>query len=184
MIINRNFEFERFVRSAVSNNFLGSIAGIIILVLLALFFIGFGISIPFIPILVVGIIPVLGILLLVSRFKGDLKGSDYWIDQLVQEPQKIVWIKPINIRHTAAYVITLYNEMHFQVLNTDGLKVLIKCDSPANQHLFIRGFAQYAPHAHIGFNDAVEYCYNAGPGNFIGELQRKGLYNPVGAMQV
>jgi hypothetical protein len=184
MQINRNFAFERLVRSAVSGNSIGGIVGIVVLLALALFLISFGFRLPFVPLIVMGLIPLGGIALIIYRFRGDLKGSDYWIDQLVQEPHKIVWIKPVNIRHTAAYVITLYNEMHFQVLNRDGLATMIKCDSPENQVLFISGMKQYAPHAHIGFTEAISHHYRSGPQQFIAELQRNGLYNPVGAMHI
>lgn len=174
-----NFEFERFVRNAVAKNMAGSIVGLIILCLLALFFLGFGFAMLFVPIIIVGLIPAGGIFLMLYRFKGDLKGSDYWINQLTMEPAKIVWITPVNIRHTAGYVFTLYNEMNFQILNSDGLKILIKCDERRQQLMFLYGLKQYVPHAHFGFSDRVEYYYKENPQTFLHELYANGLYAPV-----
>jgi hypothetical protein len=179
MIGPRNFEFERFVRNACAKNMAGAVVGIILMVALAVFFLGFGIAMPFIPIIVIGLIPLGAIFLMVFRFKGDMKGGEYWVNLMVNEPGKIVWIKPVNIRHTAAYVITLYNEMHFQILTSDGISIMIKCVSPQDQYVFVSGLKQYVPHAHFGYHDLIQFHYKSGPTEFLQELKDNGLYHPV-----
>jgi hypothetical protein len=180
---SRNFAFERFIRSAASKNSAGSIAGIVLLALFGLFFLGFGIAIPFVPIILIGLLPIGGIAMIVARFKGDLKGGEYWINLLVLEPEKIVWIKPVNIRHTAAYVVTLYEEMHFQIMTSEGLGILIKCNTREDQVLFIGGMRQYVPHAHLGYSDIINFHYKSDPTAFIQELKESGLYQPVLSME-
>lgn len=180
MPTSRNFQFERLIRSAVSKNLVGGIVGVVLLSVFGIFLLGSGIAMLFVPIIIIGLIPVGGIFLIVSRFKGDFKGGDYWINLLNNEPQKIVWIKPVNIRHTAAYVITLYSEMHFQILTTDKLAIMIKCESRESQQLFLRGMQEYAPHAHIGYSDMAAFYFRSDPNDFIADLKGNNEYNPIG----
>jgi|GEM_PF-2603119 len=178
----RDFDFERFVRKACMKNMLGAYAGIALLFLLGLFFVSFGIAIPFIPVLLLGLLPWGGIALLIIRFKGDLKGEDYWISLLVNHPEKVIWIKPIRVRHTAAYVITLYHEMNFQLLTADGIAIAIKCDSPLDQQIFLRGLKKYVPHAHAGYDERAEDLYRSYRPQFIELLKQEHRYRPVGQL--
>ncbi|HEU4716740.1 MAG TPA: hypothetical protein VFU15_02860 [Bacteroidia bacterium] len=184
MPVKRDFDFERIIRDTCWKNKIGAIAGIVVLFLLSIFFIYFGIKIPFAPILILGLLPLGGIALVVYRFRGDLKGEDYWIDELVHHPERIAWIKPVRVQHTAYYVVTLYHESYYQLLDINGLAIMIKCNSPEDQLLFLRGVKRYTPHAHIGFSHVVQSLYNRNPAEFIRMVTESRAYLPVGTMNV
>ena len=183
MNTNRDPYFERFVRDASGTNAIGSYIGMGLLFLLGLFFVYWGFRLGLIPLAIPGLLCWGGIALIIYRFRGQLKGGDYWVDLLVNQPQKIIWVKPVNIRHTAYYVVTLYQETHFHLLTTDGTSIDIKCDSPAAQQVFFNGIRRYIPYAHIGYSEQVQYCYNQHRDQFIAALQHNQLYHPVMHLQ-
>jgi hypothetical protein len=179
MNTNRDPEFETFVEDASMKNSLGLYAGTAVLFLLGCFLLYWGVRLGFAPIFIMGLLPWGGIAFLLFRFKGELKGGTYWVNLFYEHPEKIIWIKPINVRHTAAFLITLYQEMHFQVRTSDGLSITIKCDSQQDQQVFFKGLHRCTPDAHIGYDERVEHLYAQHRSQFIELLKQENRYLPV-----
>jgi hypothetical protein len=86
-----------------------------------------------------------------KKFIGDFKGPDFWVDMIKNNPDNIVWIKPITTKHTVGLVVTLYKEQKFQLLTADGLAMTMKCDDAMSSQIFIQGLRDHMPNAHVGF---------------------------------
>lgn len=136
----------------------------------------------FAPMLILPLIMILIGVWIYNSFKGDFKGADYWEDVFKNHPEKIVWIMPITVKHTAAYVVTLYREQKFQILTDEGMKVTIKCDKTGDPQSFLNGCAQYIPQAHIGYSPQVKSTYKQDPATFIQNLTEFDMYVPLGEL--
>lgn len=97
-------------------------------------------------------------------------------------PENIVWIKPIIVKHTVGYVVTIFKESQFQLLTKDDLKVTITVDLDSERHLLFEGIRHRLPHIHIGYSAEADALYTSSPENFINALQKRGLYTPLDAL--
>ncbi|RXK62413.1 hypothetical protein ESA94_05235 [Lacibacter luteus] len=170
-------EFNKFIVSSSEKASLSTLFALLVLAVLLFFIINSALKFPvfFIP---AGVI-LIAIIYFLRKFKGDLKGGYYWQTVLHEEPERIVWIKPIIEKHTLVLVITLFKVGKFQFLTSDGLQKTITCDSDENRSVFFRGIRYYVPHAHIGYNEQVDQIYQDDPASFLKSLQQKGLYQSV-----
>ncbi len=169
--------FDKLIRSSAENASLGTLFAMLILVGLLFFVLNSAMELPIFFVPAVGI--AIAIVYFLRKFKGDFKGGYYWQTVLFEEPERIVWIKPITEKHTVALVITLFKIGKFQFLTSDGLQKTITCDSDENRSLFFRGIKQCVPHAHIGYSERVDAIYKDDPATFLLALQRANLYEPV-----
>lgn len=183
MNTNRDPCFEQYVRDACGKHNVGAYFGMALLFFLGLFFVVYAIKLFLFPLMIPGLLFWGGIALIFYRFRGQLKSGDYWVDLLVNQPQKIIWVKPVNVRHTAYYVVTLFQESHFHLLSSDGASLDLKCDSDASRRVFFNGIRRYIPYAHIGYSPQVQYCYDNYRNQFIQALQQNNIYNPVMNLQ-
>ena len=94
-------------------------------------------------------------------------------------PENIVWIKPITAKHTVGLIVTLYKEQKFQILTADGLAVTLKCDKPNEAQVFLNGVRDHMPLAHLGYTDHIKRLYKEGPSTFIEALKEDKLYTPI-----
>jgi hypothetical protein len=115
-----------------------------------------------------------------KKFQGDFKGPDFWIDMLNENPANIVWIKPITVKHTVGFVITLYSEQKFQILTAENMAVTIKCDKAGQAEVFLKGCQEIIPNSHIGYTSQIKSIYLSDPANFIAKLKSSQLYSPIG----
>lgn len=154
-------------------------AGFALLTAMAAFFVYWGIKIPFVPILLIGLAAAAVPFWVYWRFKGDFKGASFWIDLLQSQPENIVWIKPVITKHTVGYVFTLYQERSFELYTHDGLRLRLQIDSLQNHRLFFDAIQTHLPHAHIGYSEEVDSLYRLDKPGFIQNLQDKQWYRPI-----
>lgn len=116
---------------------------------------------------------------LYRKHKGGLKGPNFWLRMIKDKPDDIIWIKPVVIKHTVGYVVTLYKEQTFQIIAKNGYKVFINCDSKYNLDVFFKGIQECLPNAQLGYSREIAVLYAQNPGTFIEALKVEGLYTPV-----
>ncbi len=112
------------------------------------------------------------------RNTGFFSGSNFWIEMIKNEPENIVWIKPIVEKLTIAHIITLDTTKKFQLYTIDGRKLEIICDSEIDLKMFFKSIKENLPHAHIGYSMEVLKLYNQSPLNFINTLKQKNIFMP------
>jgi len=113
--------------------------------------------------------------------KSNLKfrGGNFWVNMIKENPENIVWIKPIVEKHTVWYLITLFKVQNFQFLTKDGLSINMKIDTAEEQKIFFDGIKINLPHAQIGYSPKIDLLYDFNPKNFIKALQARNLYTPI-----
>lgn len=164
-------------------NALGAWFGVIILGAMACLFMFIGFKIPFVPAILIGILPLIGLFFIYHRFRGDFKGYDFWMDIFQNTPEEIVWIKPVVTSHTMAFVVTLYKERSFDFYTRNGLRLRINIDSLKNHRLLFDAIRSNLPHAHIGYSELVDSLYGENKNMFIKTLKDNGLYTPIGSIK-
>ena len=175
--INENF--EGFIFKSCENSMLQSYFILLALFGIAGYFFYLAIAyqnlIALLPALTLGAAG----LYLIQKCRGYLKGGQYWVDMIKEQPDNIVWIKPIVEKHTVAYVVTIFKEKKFQFLTKDRLVITMDCNSLEQQQLFFDGVKDNLPHAQIGYSYKMEDLYDDSPKTFLSSLQRAGIYTPL-----
>lgn len=110
---------------------------------------------------------------------GHFSGSDFWISMIKDQPEHIVWIKPVVEKVTLAHVITLSKTKKFQLLTKHDRKLEITCETAAAGQVFIDAVKESLPHAHIGYSNSISILYSSNPEKFIENLKLKNLYTPI-----
>jgi hypothetical protein len=118
-----------------------------------------------------------------KKFIGDFKGPDFWVDMIKNNPENIVWIKPITTKHTVGLVLTLYKEQKFQLLTADGMAMTMKCDKPIDAQIFIQGLRDHMPNAHVGYTAQIQSAYKRSQSTFIETLKSLGVYTPINQLK-
>jgi hypothetical protein len=176
-------KFERLITQLCDSMAFEKRAGLFIIVVLTAVpvFIGFLIFHVVILLFCLFIASVFGICgyYQIAMNRGNMKGGQFWIHMIKNNPQNIIWIKPITVSHDIGMVFTLYEEKKFQLLTIDGLSVTLDCNSKANQLTFFEGILNHLPHAHIGYSLKVEDLYDYKPADFINALKTMHLYTPI-----
>lgn len=172
-----NESYENLIRKGAGAAQAEAGLGMLLFVSFILFFVYWGFQIPFlfIPAVIFGGIGYL----IYKKLPGDFKGSDFWVDMIKNNPENIVWIKPITTKHTVGLVITLYKEQKFQMLTANGIFVTMKCDKENEAEIFLNGVKNHMPNAQLGFSHQIKNIYKQDPSQFIENLKQKGLYTPI-----
>ncbi len=107
-----------------------------------------------------------------------LRPASYWIKKINENPQDIVWIKPISVKQKLGYVLTVAETPRFELL--DNKKNTLKFDVPiAKRGETMQQFKEQLPRAHYGYSKEIEKIFRKRPELFIDELQKNGWYFPV-----
>jgi hypothetical protein len=114
-----------------------------------------------------------------KKFIGDFKGSDFWVHIIKNNPEKIVWIKPITTKQTVGLIVTLYNEQKFQLLTADGISMTMKCDKPMDAQIFIQGVKDNLSHVHLGYSSQVNSIYKRNSSEFLNILKSQNLFTSI-----
>ena len=176
-----NEQFEKLIkRNCESSSFQSGMA-IMAIYCLAAFFLYQGAENSSIFLGIAGLIIGIFAYKMTQKYKGEIKGGLFWVDMIKENPENIVWLKPILQKNTVALVITLYKERHFQFLTKDGLRIVMKCDSDKDQQTFIEGIQIHLPNAQFGYSYQMVEIYSTNPENFINALSVKGMYTPISA---
>lgn len=172
-------DFETYIKHQCEHVFLLGNAGRMLLAGFSIGVAAYGIMNFFVPFTILGII-----LLLLAVFlrTGATRGGSFWVERLRNQPESIVWIKPIVEKHKMWYLITLFKTNKFQLLTRDGHAVTFVCDDPADRQIFINGIKKYIPHAHIGYSFDIAEMYEHNPADFINAVQDKNVYTPAGTI--
>jgi hypothetical protein len=179
-----NEKFEKLVFKNCDAATAESTLALVVLFGLSAFLLYWGIKVPFFPILLMGVGVGVGGYYTYKKFQGEFKGAPFWVKMIKENPDNIVWIKPIVTKHTVGIVITLYKERKFQFLTADGLKITMKCDSDEDQKVFFEGVNQYLYNAHIGYSLDVDNIYRQDSVSFIRNLKKNGLYTPITSYKI
>lgn len=101
----------------------------------------------------------------------------FWYNIIENEPDKLVWVKPITTEHKA-YFFTYSKSFQFEIYLSDGTHVKIDCPE-SHKRIFYRMIGEHTPHAHVGYSKDVAKIYRKHRKRFIQRLNEKGLYNTV-----
>lgn len=108
-----------------------------------------------------------------------IEGEDYWLDKIANSPNDIIYIKPIEVRHTVALVLTLFTNIKFKLYTVDGKELLMHCRSPEEVKTFYNLTLQHLPSAQFGYSAEVEILFDESKENFIENLKKRRLYTPI-----
>jgi hypothetical protein len=175
-IMNR--DFEDLVEKNCQDATIKAYFAVSVLFVMAGFLIYWGIKIS-LGIFLIGLGVLFAGFYCINRSGGEFKGGKFWVGMIKENPDYIVWIKPIVTKHTVGFVLVLYKEKKFQFLTKHGTRIVMECSSDKDQQVFFEGIKQHLPNAQIGYSLDTDILYNEGPSNFIKNLQNKGLYHPV-----
>jgi hypothetical protein len=174
----KNPQFEKLLSKGVDKAQMEFTFSTIIIVAMGLFFIYFSINgNSIIPLILGTLILIIGMYLINKN--GSIKSLKYWQGTINYNPEKLVWVKPIVEKHTVYYVLTLYKEKHFQILDNEKNKVKITCDTTEEQQTFIESIKYLFPHVQFGYSRHLQLTYDEQASNYISAIQEKGLYTPV-----
>ncbi len=169
--------FENLIKSKAQGAQTEAYFGMALFGAFILFFVYWGFKIPF---LFIPAVVFVGIgYLIYKKFPGDFKGQDYWINTIKNNPDNIVWIKPITTKHTVGLIVTLYKEQKFQILTSDGLSVTLKCDKALDAQILLHGVQTHMSHAQLGYSHQVKNLYKKDAVLFLQNLQQLNLYTPI-----
>jgi hypothetical protein len=178
-LTSANQSFIQLLEKRIQNQTYDSIFGFLSLTGLGLFILYFGVKLFMFPLILLGILTISwSIYLLKNHYKGELKGPEFWLDILKNEPERIVWIKPIIEKTKVYYVFTLSSVRKFQLLTNDGLKATFSCDTDEEQGTFFNGVKAYLPHAQLGYSIEIETIYKESPKKFIEQVEKNRMYTP------
>jgi hypothetical protein len=134
--------------------------------------------------ILLGLVMISTAIFCVVRFKSEFMGGTYWAGMIKNNPENIVWIKPILEKTTLSLVITLFTTRQYQLLTKDNQKIIMNCDSDHEQKIFVGGVKHYLPHAHVGYSLQMVNAYEADPAKFIATVQRKNIYTPIDTFEI
>jgi hypothetical protein len=132
----------------------------------------------FFLIILAGLVAYFGYRLLTSRSKSA-NGGELWVDMIENNPENIVWIKPIIERTSYWYLITISKEHQLQILTQDGQSVIIFCDNDYEGEIFFDGIKYFLPNVHVGYSFEIEEMYKSNPSTFIYTLKKNRIYLPA-----
>ncbi len=176
-------DHKRFIEKNCSKIQIETYLALFVLGALALFLLIFGIIIPFALLIALGLGAALGGYLIIKKSPGELKGSEFWIKQIEEKGDEIVWVKPFKTKHTLGLVITLFEENHFQIFTKEGYRIHFKCDNDKQKVLFFDLIKTYFKEAHLGFSHDIEALYKLDKERFIENLKKKSLYTPLSSFK-
>lgn len=172
-------EFEKFFKNKSSTSSSISRIHLIIIFAIATGIMLYGIFTSLIACYVLSVFCFVFGIYKVFKDEGEMNSSDYWLTQIKNEPQNIVWIKPIRETTTLNFVITLDEKNYFQILSNKNKKITLECLDSSENKMFLNGIKCLLPHAHFGYNDEVNDVYTNSPDSFLPILKKEGLYTPL-----
>lgn len=110
---------------------------------------------------------------------NDSNRRKKWVSIINENPENIVWIKPIIEKTVLLNVVTLLKTRHFKLMANDATDVLIDCSSEKEAEFFLRRITVYLPHAHVGYTKEVQELYDADPKKFMVRMILNGDYTPI-----
>lgn len=157
---------------------------IAIWLIISAFFIGLGVILSsFYSIFPIGlgIGLIIGMITSINRGRKEAVPESFWIDMIQNNPDNIVWIKPITnkVSVSAIPVMKTYN---FVLYTKDKHLLTLFCVSDSELDIFWRGIKTHLTNTHIGYSADIENIYEETPENFIESLKLKELYRPVSSL--
>jgi len=175
--MNKTKYFKGFISRKCQNLYITAIVKLSILSLMVIFAIYGYFEVQHEVPLIIGGITLLYMISVFYDSRGDLKGGEYWLQLIEEQPEQIVWIKPIQVSYKTGW-ITTDQELQFQILTRDKLKIRFTCDEGEQKTLF-DGAQTYLPKVHFGYSDEVSHLFDKSPKAFISQLEEEGLYQPI-----
>jgi hypothetical protein len=111
-----------------------------------------------------------------NRYK--FKEVSFWVDVFENRPEELVWVKPIETSHKAAYVITVAKTYKYELYLKDGTHAIIDTSYKRIEG-FYKGIRAYAPHVHFGYSREINKLYRKDKKNFLTNAMNKGLYTSI-----
>jgi hypothetical protein len=111
-----------------------------------------------------------------NRFK--FKEVSFWVDVFENRPMDLVWVKPIDTSHTAAFVITVAKSYKYELYLTDGTHAIIETSHKRIKG-FYKGIRTYAPHAHFGYSPEIRKLYRKDKKNFLANAADANLLRTI-----
>jgi hypothetical protein len=111
-----------------------------------------------------------------NRYK--FKEVSFWVNVFENRPEDLVWVKPIETSHKAAYVITVAKTYKYELFLKDGTHAIIDT-SYKRIAGFYKGIRKHAPHAHFGYSNEIRKLYRKDRVNFLKNAKVQGIYTSI-----
>ncbi len=129
-------------------------------------------SLPMLVAMIIVFVPVYWF----NRYK--FKEVSFWIDVFENRPEDLVWVKPIETSHKAAYVITVAKTYKYELYLKDGTHAIIDTSYKRIEG-FYKGIRAYAPHVHFGYSNDIRKLYRKDKTNFLENAKSNGWYRSI-----
>ncbi|MDR2948572.1 MAG: hypothetical protein LBV71_05135 [Prevotella sp.] len=126
---------------------------------------------------------IIGVIIRINRTRKEAVPDSFWIDLIQNNPDDIVWIKPI-IDKTSVAGITLLKTRDFIFYTKDKYRLTLYCVSDNDLEIFWKGIKTYLPNTHIGYSVEIKNLYEDNAETFIKSLKSNGLYMPVSSLNL
>ena len=131
------------------------------------------------PFLILSAISFVGGFYSYSKNKGSFKDQKYWLSLMKNHPEDFVWIKPITVKTTLGFVLTINVENHFEIFLKNNTSIRLNCSGILENKKFLEGVRHYLPHVHFGYSREVNEIFSHSAYKFTEELKSQNLYTPI-----
>lgn len=119
---------------------------------------------------------ILGIFFL--RNRSIFKPLQYWTNIIENKPEEVVWLKPIEVQHTAYFLVNYAKSYSYELNLKSGDHLKVMCPNEKREE-FVQLFQKYTPHIHYGYSSAVAKIYKKDKNAFLDNLKADGLYQAI-----
>lgn len=110
--------------------------------------------------------------------RSEFRPFSYWINIIENEPEQVVWLKPIQIDHTAYFLVTYARSYKYELFLKNGDKLKVMCPNDKRED-FVQIFQKYTPHVHFGYSKKVAKFYQKDKSTFLENIKNAGIYLPI-----
>lgn len=111
--------------------------------------------------------------------KSIIKNGKYEKSIIKNNPELIVWIKPVVTKNMFYGVIKMSEEksIHLETSTGEGIELYI--NNSDDLQILIKGIKTMIPHAHFGYSNKAQEIYKKDPDKFLSTLLHLDLYVPA-----
>lgn len=112
------------------------------------------------------------------RNRSIFKPIRFWTNIIENKPEEVVWLKPVEVQHTAYFLITYAKSYRYELYLKSGDHLNIMCPNEKREE-FVQLFQKYTPHIHYGYSSAVAKLYKSDKNLFLKNVKASGAYHPI-----
>lgn len=124
-----------------------------------------------------------GILVLFSIWRfvsisNNIK-SEEWINTFEEYPSKVIWAKPINVKHKVGLVLPIGEENFIEIWTSDRKKLIFEFNNSDEVLKFYQLANTCFPDAQLGYSSEIEEIFVMNTDIFIEVLKKLNLYYSI-----